>query len=105
MKLSILMGRLPLGMAVLIIGLTTSPAFPKGSDKAKAKTKQKTESVGKHGREEGELPYGLEHYKDKNSELPSGLEKKKDEDGYLTRGLEDGGRRTKSTGKALKNAK
>jgi hypothetical protein len=105
MKVSTLMKRLPLVMAVFAMVLTASPAFSKGSDKAKGKTKQKTESVGKHGREEGELPYGLERHKDKTGELPSGLEKKKDEDGYLTRGLEEGGRRTKATDKAIKNRK
>jgi hypothetical protein len=105
MKIPILTGGLPLGMAVLVIGLTATPVFSRGSDKAKPKTKDKSESIGKHGREDGELPYGLEHYTDKTGGLPSGLEKKKDDDGSLTRGLEEDGRRTKSTDKAIKNGK
>lgn len=105
MKLSTLMRRLPLAIAVFVTALTASPAFAKGNGKAKEKTKEKTESIGKHGREEGELPYGLERYKDKNGELPSGLEKKKDDDGHLTRGLEAGGRPTNSTSKATKGSK
>jgi hypothetical protein len=100
MKLSTLMRRLLLAMAVFVMALTASPAFAKGNGKAK----EKTESIGKHGREKGELPYGLERYKDKNGELPSGLEKKKDDDGHLTRGLEAGGRRINSS-KATKGSK
>jgi hypothetical protein len=101
MNLSTIMRRLPLAMAVFATMFTASPAFAKGNGKAK----EKSESIGKHGREEGELPYGLERYKDKNGELPSGLEKKKDDDGHLTRGLEAGGSRTNSTSKATKSRK
>jgi hypothetical protein len=101
MKLSTLMRRLPLATAVFAMTLTISPAFAKESGKAK----KKTESSGKHGREEGELPYGLERHKDKNGELPAGLEKKKDDDGQLTRGLESGGKRINSTTKAAKGRK
>jgi hypothetical protein len=101
MKLPILMRRLPLAMAVFAITLTVSPAFAKENGKAK----EKTESIGKHGRAKGELPYGLERYKDKNGELPSGLEKKKDDDGHLTRGLEDGGRRINSKSKTSRGSK
>ena len=98
MKISTSLRRLPLFMAIFAIALTASPAFPKGNGKATAKGREKTETIEKHGREQGELPYGLERYTEKNGGLPSGLEKKKDADGSLTRGLEDGGKPVKSTG-------
>jgi hypothetical protein len=97
-------------MVICVLGLTASPAFSQGKGKAKAKgkekteTKGKTEANGKHGREAGELPYGLERHTEKG-ELPSGLQKKKEEDGQLTRGLEEGGKSLTSTGKGKKGSK
>ena len=105
MKISPLIRSLPLAMAVFTTTLTASPAFAKENGKAKQKTREKTEAIGKHGREEGELPYGLERYKEKNDELPSGLKKKKDDEGQLTGGLETGGKRVNSTGKTAKGRK
>ena len=84
----------------LSMSMAISPAYSQGKGKAKAKGKEKTETRGKHGREAGELPYGLERYTEKKEgELPSGLQKKKDEDGQLTRGLEKGGKNLTSTSK------
>ena len=67
MKLSTLMKRLPLATAVFAMALTISPAFAKASGKAKTKT----ESSGKHSREEGDLPSGLERHEDRTGELPA----------------------------------
>jgi hypothetical protein len=97
MNISLLLRRVPLLIGIFAIVLTTSFAFAKENGKAKAKGKEKAETVGKHGREEGELPYGLERHTDKNGKLPSGLEKKKNKDGSLTRGLEDGGKPVSSS--------
>ena len=105
MHVSPLIRSLPLAMAVFNTTLTASPAFAKENGKAKHKTREKTEAIGKNGREEGELPYGLERYKEKNGELPSGLEKKKDDEGQLPGGLETGGKRVNSTGKTAKGRK
>src|SRR5215470_6960910 len=84
MKISTLLRKLQVFVVICALGLTAS-AFSQEKGKAKAKGKQKTETHGNHGREAGELPYGLERYTEKKGELPSGLEKKKDEEGQLTR--------------------
>ena len=105
MKISTLRRKLPVFMAVRALGLTASPAFSQGKGKAKANGKEKTETKVKHGREAGELPFGLERYTEKKGGLPSGLQKKKDEDGQLTRGLEKGGKNLTSTSKGKKGSK
>jgi len=105
MKISRLLRKLPMFMVICALGLTTSPAFSQEKGKAKAKGKQNIEAKGKHGREAGELPFGLEQHTDKKGALPSGLQKKKDEEGSLTRGLEEGGKGLKPTGKAKKSPK
>ena len=104
MKISTLLRKLSVFMVICALGLTVSPAFSQEKGKAKAKGKQKTETKGKHGREAGELPYGIEHRTEKKGELPSGLQKKKDEDGQLTRGLEEGGKDLKSPSKGKKGS-
>ena len=104
MKISTLLRKLPVFMVICALGLTDSPAFSQDKGKAKAKGKQKTETKGKHGREAGELPYGIKHRSEKKGELPSGLQKKKDEDGQLTRGLEEGGKDSKSPSKGKKGS-
>ena len=105
MKISRLLRKLPVFMVICVLGLTASSAFSEGKGKTKAKGKEKTETNGKHGREAGELPYGLERHTEKEGELPSGLQKKKDEDGQLTRGLEEGGKNSKSSSKGGKGSK
>ena len=100
MKISTLLRKLPVFMVICALGLTASSAF--SQDKGKAKGKQKTEAKEKHGREGGELPYGIEHRTEKKGELPSGLQKKKEEDGKLTRGLEEGGKDLKAPSKGKK---
>jgi hypothetical protein len=111
MKISTLVRNLPVVMVICALGATASPAFSKEKGKAKAKGKDKIESKetvetkGKHGREAGELPYGLERHTEKKGGLPSGLQKKKDEDGQLTRGLENGGKKSKPTTKEAKSSK
>jgi hypothetical protein len=105
MKISTLLRKLPVFMVICALGLTASPAFSQGTGKAKAKGKEKTETNGKHGREAGELPYGLERHTEKKGELPSGLQKKKDEEGQLTRGLEQGGKNSKAPSKGKKASK
>ncbi len=107
MKISTLLRKLPVFMVICALGLTASSAFSQEKGKAKAKGKEKTETKGKHHREGGELPYGLERHTEKKGELPSGLQKKKDEDGQLTRGLEEGGKDLKapSKGKGKKASK
>ena len=102
MKISTLLRKLPVFMVICALGLTVSSAFSQEKGKAKAKGKEKTETKAKHGREAGELPYGIEHRTEKKGELPSGLQKKKDEDGQLTRGLEEGGKDLKSPSKGKK---
>jgi hypothetical protein len=92
-------------MVICALGLTASSAFSQKKGKAKAKGKEKTETNGKHGREGGELPYGIEHRTEKKGELPSGLQRKKDEDGQLTRGLEEGGKDLKASNKGKKASK
>ena len=88
---------------VFSMGMAVSPGYSQG--KGKGKGKEHFEAKEKHGREAGELPFGLEQFSEKKGNLPSGLQKKKDDDGSLTRGLEDGGKRSKSTGKATKGRK
>jgi hypothetical protein len=103
MTISTLLKKLPVFMVICALGPTASSAF--SQDKGKAKGKEKTEAKGKHGREAGELPHGIEHRVDKKGELPSGLQKKKEEDGQLTRGLEEGGKKTKVSSKGKKASK
>jgi hypothetical protein len=105
MKISTLFRKLPVFMVICALGATASPAFSKEKGKARGKDKEKVETKGKHGREAGELPYGLERHTEKKGGLPSGLQKKKDEDGQLTRGLENGGKKSKSTTKEEKASK
>jgi hypothetical protein len=105
MKISTLLKKLPVFMVICALGLPASSAFSQDKGKAKAKGKEKTETKGKHGREAGELPSGIEHRTEKKGELPSGLQKKKDEDGQLTRGLEEGGKDLKVSSKAKKGSK
>jgi len=105
MKISTLLRKLPVFMVICALGLTSSPAFSKEKAKAKAKDNKKIETKGKHGREAGELPYGLERHTEKKGELPSGLQKKKDEEGQLTRGLEEGGKNLNSPSKGKKAPK
>jgi len=102
MKISTLVRNVPAVMVICALGLTASPAFSQGKGKAKANGKEKTVTKGKHGREAGELPFGLKRYSEKKDGLPSGLQKKKDEDGRLTRGLEEGGKKLTPAGKGKK---
>ena len=95
------LSRLALLLGACAVTIPASPAYSQG----KAKAKQKVKAEGKHGREAGELPYGLEQYTEKSGDLPSGLEKRKDQDRQLTRGLEEGGKKLKSSGKGKKNFK
>jgi len=105
MKISALLRKLPALMVICVLGLTASSAFSQEKGKSKAKGKEKTETQGKHGREAGELPYGLERHTEKKGELPAGLQKKKDEEGQLTRGLEEGGKNSKAVSKGKKSSK
>jgi len=50
---------------ICALGLTASSAFLQAKGKAKAKGKKTTETKGKHGREAGDLPYGLERHTEK----------------------------------------
>ena len=90
-------------MVIYSLGVTASPAFSK--EAVKAKGKQKVETKDNHGREAGELPFGLQQHSEKKGELPAGLQKKKDEDGQLTRGLEEGGKNLKTTTKGKARSK
>jgi len=105
MKISTLLRKLPVFMVICALGLTASPAFSQGKGKAKANGKEKTETKVNHGREAGELPFGLERHTEKKGGLPSGLQNKKNEDGQLTRGLEEGGKNLTSTSKRIKGSK
>jgi hypothetical protein len=91
-------------LSVLAIALSVSMAASVGyshaEGKGKGKDKQTVENKGKHGRQAGALPFGLQRQSDSKGELPSGLQKKKNERGSLTRGLEQGGKRLKSEPKA-----
>ena len=88
---------------VLSMSMAASPAY--SQEKGKTKAKEHFAEKGKHGRDAGELPFGLEQFSQKKGTLPSGLQKKKDDDGSLTRGLEDGGKPVKSTSKTTKGRK
>src|SRR5206468_11298465 len=99
MKISTLLRKLPVFMVICALGLTSSPAFSKEKAKAKAKGNKKIETKGKHGREAGELPYGLERYTENKGEIPSGLQQKKDDEGELTQGLEEGDKNLNSHSK------
>jgi hypothetical protein len=101
------LSRLTLLLGVCAVTFPASPAHSAGKANGKAKGKQKVEAEekGKHGREAGGLPYGLEQYTEKKGALPSGLQKKKDQDGQLTRGLEEGGKKLDSTRKGKKDSK
>src|SRR5262249_15392504 len=105
MKISTLLKKLPVFMVICALGLTASSAFSQDKAKTKAKGKEKNEAKGQHGREAGELPYGIQHRTEKKGELPSGLQRKKDADGQLTRGLEEGGKDLKAPSKAKKASK
>ena len=105
MKISPLLKKLPIFMVICALGGTAAPAFSKEKGKAKAKGKEKVETKGNHGREAGELPYGLQHHTERKGGLPSGLQKKQDENGQLTRGLENGGKKLKSATKEEKGSK
>jgi hypothetical protein len=95
------LSRLALLFGTCAVTFPASPAYPQG----KAKAKNKVETEGKHGREAGELPYGLQQYTEKKDALPSGLQKKKDQDGQHTRGLQEGGKKLKSSSKGKKDFK
>ncbi|HWP58501.1 MAG TPA: hypothetical protein VNL14_11475 [Candidatus Acidoferrales bacterium] len=72
-------------------------------DNGKAKGKGKIAALKEnHGREAGELPFGLEQHIENKGDLPSGLQKKKDADGSLTRGLDEGGKKLKLSGHSKK---
>jgi hypothetical protein len=105
MKIATLMRKLPIFMVICALGAPAAPAIAKEKGKAKAKGKEKVETKGNHGREAGELPYGLERHTERKGGLPSGLQKKQDEDGQLTRGLENGGKKLKSSTKQAKGSK
>jgi len=105
MKSMNLLKKASMFMIVGSLGVAAAPAFSKDNGKSLAKGKTKTESVGKHGREDGELPFGLEQLTTKKGELPGGLQKKQDEDGSLTRGLQEGGKELKTTTKAKGKSK
>ena len=92
------------GLSALAIVFSMSMAILPADSyaKGKAKGKPNVETRENHGREAGELPFGLEQFSEKNGNLPTGLQKKKDADGSLTDGLEDAGKPVKATGKALK---
>lgn len=105
MKVMKLLKQVPVLMMIGSFALTASPAFSKDKGKSLAKGKSKAaETKGKHGREAGELPFGLEQFSDKKGQLPSGLQKKSDDDGALTRGLREGGKELKTTGKTKKTS-
>jgi hypothetical protein len=88
--------QLPLLILICTFGLTGSAVFAQEKGKAKAKGKQKLEARENHGRDAGEMPYGLVRHTERKGDLPAGLQKKKDEDGQLTRGLEGGAKSFKS---------
>jgi hypothetical protein len=100
-KIFTYLSRLALLLGACAVTFPPSPAHSQG----KAKVKQKVKAEGKHGREGGELPYGLQQYTEQKGELPSGLQKRKNKDGQLTRGLEEGGKKLKSSSKVKKDFK
>ena len=87
------------------MSLTAATAHSEGKGNVKAKGKQQVETKARHGRDTGELPFGLQQHSTKKGELPAGLQKKKDAEGELTRGLEQGGKNLKPAGKVKKNPK
>ncbi len=95
------LSRLALLLGACAVTLPASPAY----SQRKAKAKQKVKAEGKHGREAGELPYGLRRYTEKKGELPLGLQKRKNQNGRLTSGLAEGGKKLKSSGKGKNNFK
>jgi hypothetical protein len=90
---------------VCAMGVTASVAHAEGKGNKKAKGKQQVETKETHGRDAGELPYGLQQYSKKKGTLPSGLQTKKDKDEQLTHGLEEGGKNVRSAGKGKKGQK
>ena len=95
-----------LGLAgAVALSLAASPAFSKQEGKTKAKGSETSSVKENSGRQQGELPAGLQRYDDKKGGLPAGLQKMKDEDGHLTRGLEKGGKKLEPSAKAKKNTK
>ena len=105
MKISLLRTPLPALMSICALGVTASPALSKQEGKGKAKASKKIETKENHGRQAGELPYGLERHMEKKDSLPLGLQKKKDEDDQLTRGLEKGGKKLEPATKGKKASK
>lgn len=106
MKTSAMTKTLVVFMTIGAFAFTASPVFSKDKGKSLAKGKTKTtETKINHGRDAGELPFGLDQHMDKKGQLPSGLQKRKDETESLTRGLEEGGKELKTTGKAKKTTK
>ena len=99
------LGKLVLLLGACAVSFPTSHADSREKGKGKPKNSQHVEAKGKHGREAGNLPFGLESHIDKKDELPSGLQKKKNKDRSLPRGLEEGGKRLTSAGKGKKQAK
>jgi hypothetical protein len=95
------LSKLALLFGACAVTLPASSAYSQG----KAKAKNKVEAEGKHGREAGELPYGLQRHTEKKDALPSGLQKRKHQDGQLTFGLEEGGKKLKSSSKGKKDFK
>jgi hypothetical protein len=93
-----------LAAVVCAISITDVGAYAAGTGSGKAKGKQAVGAKGNHGREVGELPYGLEQYSTKKGELPSGLHKKANDE-FLTRGLEEGGKKPKTTAHSKKGHK
>jgi hypothetical protein len=84
------------------MSLAAAPAYSEGKGKTKPGGKQDAEVSGKHGREAGGLPYGLEEFSGRKGSLPSRLQKKKDQDGSLTGGLRQGGKKSGPGSKAKK---
>ena len=99
------LGKLVLLLGICTVSFPTSQADSREKGKGKTKGSQYIETKGKHGREAGNLPFGVESHTEKKGELPSGLQTKKDEDGSLPRGLEEGGKRVTSAGKGKKRSK
>jgi hypothetical protein len=105
MKVSKLGKTLPVLMVISALGLTASPTFSQETIKGKAEGKQKVQIKQNHGREAGEMPYGLIRHTENKGGLPAGLQKKKAENGQLPHGLEEGGKSLKSTGKGKRASK
>jgi hypothetical protein len=99
------LSKLALLLGLCTVGIPTSDAHSREKGKGKAKGSQHVAAKEKHGRDAGNLPFGIGRHTKKKGELPSGLQKKKDEDGSLTRGLEEGGKRVTSVGKGKKGSK